>query len=124
MFKQNILKLASLIWFASFLYSIPVHANDVEQGIEEQVVFRDGSISEVWDSGLNAYDEGIDFSVCFDPSGCPNIDFGVTSDTERGAVVFISHADNVLMNSAFFESTNTLEMAQYNQGLLIFDVKT
>ncbi|MGB2242591.1 MAG: hypothetical protein ACPHX1_04205, partial [Porticoccaceae bacterium] len=123
MFKQNILKLASLIWFASFLNSMSVHGNDVEHGIEEQVVFRDGMISEEWDLGLNAWDQGIDWNICSDSSGCPNIDFGITSDTERGDVVFISHADNDQMNAAFFESSNLLELGKFTQGGLAFDIK-
>ena len=83
MVKQNILKLGSLIWVAVLLFSLNVQASDTEQTINEQVVFRDGSISEVWDLGLRAYDEGINWASCTESADCPNIDFGLTLDPNR-----------------------------------------
>jgi beta-glucanase (GH16 family) len=90
---------------------------------DEVVIFRNGSISDAWQPGLNGYDQDLNWGAC--PAGdCPNLEFGFVNDTEKGGdVVYVSHADTPAQAGFFIETgtPNDLRGAEVN-GKLQFDI--
>lgn len=88
-------------------------------------VFSGGSVGADWDLGLNAYDEGIDFALCENDNGagCPNIDWEIINDGERGAVLQISHNSAGLITGIFTKASSPLDLSAYAGGSLKFDAR-
>ena len=90
---------------------------------DEVVIFRNGSITDAWQPGLNGYDEDLSWGAC--PAGdCPNLEFGFVNDAEKGSdVVYVSHADTPAQAGFFIQTgtPNDLRGAEVN-GKLQFDI--
>ena len=87
------------------------------------VIFENGSTTAAWQPGLNGYDQGNGWGACPGATACPNLDFGIVNDAERGDVIFVTHADNDQMAGFFVETStpNDLRGAEVN-GKLEFDI--
>lgn len=90
---------------------------------DEVVIFQNGTTTAEWQPGLNGYDQDNGWGACPDPAACPNLDFGIVNDSERGDVVFVSHADTEALAGFFIETQtpNDLRGAAVN-GKLEFDI--
>ncbi|MEY2909645.1 MAG: hypothetical protein RLZZ602_2168, partial [Pseudomonadota bacterium] len=85
-------------------------------------VFNDGVVGELWEAGINAFDEGIGYNSCPEgPSACPNINWEVVDDEERGPVLEVSHGPGFA--GLFFETAEGRDMSAYSEGTLRFDIK-
>ncbi|MDG1694572.1 MAG: family 16 glycosylhydrolase, partial [Porticoccaceae bacterium] len=87
------------------------------------VIFKNGATTAAWQPGLNGYDQDNGWGACPDATACPNLDFGIVNDSERGDVVFVSHADTDAQAGFFIETStpNDLRGAEVN-GKLQFDI--
>lgn len=93
---------------------------------ESVSVLSQGASVEPWDGGLNAFDEAIGFSECSNDGGaaCPSISWQTVSDSERGDVLEIEHADAGTFAGFFVKSSTPIDMTDFRQGALLFDLKT
>jgi beta-glucanase (GH16 family) len=92
--------------------------------LKEIVVFRAGEFGSDFEGGMNAYDQGNpNWGTCSESSGCPNINFELVNDQDRGTVIEIEHADTNQSAGVFIESTQTVDLRGAKEtGKLIFDV--
>ncbi|BDX07193.1 glycosyl hydrolase [Planctobacterium marinum] len=93
---------------------------------DEISVFNVGSTSAIWDAGMNAFDEAIDFSECNNDGGaaCPSINWRVVPDDDRGDVLELEHAQNGRFSGFFIKSSTPVDLTEYRGGALLFDLKT
>lgn len=89
-------------------------------------VLNQGAADAIWDSGLNAFDEAIDYSECNNDGGaaCPSISWQTVSDSERGDVLEIQHSSSGAFAGFFVGSSTPIDMVDLRQGALQFDLKT
>ena len=76
-----------------------------------------------WDRGINAFDQALDFSDCSVSADCPSISWETVTDTERGDVLQITHANNGNLAGVFFASTTGVDVSGYVNGAIEFDIK-
>jgi len=90
---------------------------------DEVVIFENGSTTAAWQPGLNGYDQDNSWGACPSATACPNLDFGIVSDPERGEVIYVTHADNDQQAGFFIETStpNDLRGAEVN-GKVQFDI--
>ena len=57
-----------------------------EPDIPSAVVFADGEVGELWEEGIAAFDEAIEYAECVDDggAGCPSIDWELVGAGDRG----------------------------------------
>ena len=89
-------------------------------------VLSQGAASALWDGGLNAFDAAIDFANCSNDGGaaCPSIGWQVADDSEQGEVLEISHADGAQLAGFFVKANTPVNLTDYSDGALLFDIKT
>jgi beta-glucanase (GH16 family) len=91
--------------------------------LKEIIVFKGGEFGTDFDGGMNAYDQGNNWGTCSQSSGCPNINFELVQDQERGTVIEIEHADTPEAAGVFIESRQTVDLrGAAETGKLMFDV--
>ena len=89
------------------------------------IVFFNGAVDPVWDRGINAFDEALDFGECNNDggAGCPSISWELVSDTERGDVLQITHTDAGNLAGLFIAANTPLNVAGFAGGSVSFDIK-
>jgi beta-glucanase (GH16 family) len=89
------------------------------------VVFDAGAVGEVWDLGLNGYDQEINYAECSNDGGaaCPNIAWSVVDETDRGSVLEISHSSAGQIAAVFAKTSTPYDASTYAGGNIVFDVK-
>ncbi len=89
-------------------------------------VFKQGEPSAQFDGGLNAFDAAIDFAECSNDGGeaCPSISWRLVNDDTRGQVLEIEHSNTGEFAGFFIKSTSPLDIREYENGALQFDIKT
>lgn len=89
-------------------------------------VFSQGAASTTFDAGLNAFDSAIGFSECSNDGGgaCPSINWRIVNDDERSNVLEIEHANTGDFAGFFIKTNNPINLIDYENGALLFDIKT
>jgi hypothetical protein len=105
--------------------TVIVEASDTGPDESDLIVFDEGVVGPVWNRGINAFDGAIGFSDCSNDggAGCPSIDWQVVADTERGKVLEIAHADTGVFAGLFIAADGVVDVSDYSEGRVIFDVK-
>ena len=88
-------------------------------------IFDKGQVGPEWDTGIQGYDEGnLNWGSCSNPSGCPNIDWTVVADDERGNVLEITHAGTDNTAGLIIMSSNPVDLRNAEiDGVLKLDIK-
>ena len=89
-------------------------------------VLSDGIVDNGWDVGLAAFDSGQDYASCYNDNGagCPNVSWSLVSDSERGDVLQVSHADTGIYVGMYFASSAGRDFSAAANGNLVFDIKS
>ncbi len=91
---------------------------------ETITILKDGVLGTDWDSGIQAFDQDLNWSACTVPAGCPNIDWGFVEDNERGSVLEITHADTSAGAGIFISSSDSIDIRDAeDDGFIKFDLK-
>ncbi|HSG63328.1 MAG TPA: glycoside hydrolase family 3 C-terminal domain-containing protein, partial [Pseudomonadales bacterium] len=87
-------------------------------------VLRNGAIDARFEGGIKAFDEALGYGECFNDEGaaCPSIDWAWVSDTDRGQVLEIFHPSGALFAGLFVDTTTALDVSQFANGVLAFDI--
>lgn len=93
------------------------------QQVDSGVVFEYGAVAAQWDGGIKGFDEGIDYNECVESSGCPNMDWAIVDDGERGEVLEIEHTGSGFAGLYIQAFDPGLDMTDYADGSVNFDVK-
>ena len=86
-------------------------------------VLRDGRVDPKWTGGLRGFDEGIDYNVCIEASGCPNLEWEIVGDEERNDVLEIRHTGAAFAGFFIQAFDPGLDMNDFYDGHVNFDVK-
>ena len=88
------------------------------------VVLSSGSVSPIWDSGINGYDVAAT-EDCRNDGGaeCPSIDWSWQDDIDRGRVLEVSHASSGAFALLYIKSSTAVDLSAYANGALEFDIK-
>ncbi|MEL0007931.1 MAG: immunoglobulin-like domain-containing protein, partial [Luminiphilus sp.] len=94
-------------------------------GADDQLVMTQGIVDSVWDRGINAFDQAIDWGDCSNDGGeaCPSIAWEFVADTDRGDVLQVTHANNQNLAGLFFASSVAVDLNGYSNGHIEFDIK-
>jgi len=105
--------------------TVVVEADDTGPDESDLIVFDEGLVGPVWNRGINAFDAAIGFGDCSNDGGasCPSIDWQVVADSERGDVLEIAHADTGVFAGLFIAANGVVDVSDYSEGSVIFDVK-
>ena len=89
-------------------------------------VLSNGIVDNGWDVGLAAFDSGQDYASCYNDNGagCPNVSWSLVSDSERGDVLQVSHADTGIYVGMYFASSAGRDFSAAANGNLVFDIKS
>ena len=90
-----------------------------------QYVFKDGEPNALWNAGIAAFDEQIDYNSCGGKGeDCPSIswDYVFDFDGERGPVLEVTYAGPGLAG-LFFSADPSVDMSAFAGGTLNFDVR-
>jgi Leucine-rich repeat (LRR) protein len=91
---------------------------------ESIIVFENGIVGAEWDDGIRAYDESIDWNSCLVPEGCPNIDWIIVNDEQRGNVLEVTHLGSDSGAGIFISTSNSVDLRGAREnGVLRFDIK-
>ncbi len=92
---------------------------------DDLLVMTNGVVDAAWDRGINAFDQAIGFGDCSNDGGqgCPSIAWEFVSDPERGDVLQVTHADNQNLAGLFFASSTAVDISNYANGSIAFDIK-
>ena len=102
----------------------PLDPDVTEQPADEVLaVYVNATVGSEWDRGINAFDQALDFSDCSVSADCPSISWETVTDTERGDVLQITHANNGNLAGVFFASTTGVDVSGYVNGAIEFDIK-
>ena len=85
----------------------------------------DGAALARWDLGLNAFDAAIEYAECSNDGGaaCPSMSWTIEDDAQKGDVLRIAHATNNQLAGFFIKTTNPVNLSNYAQGALLFDIR-
>ena len=76
---------------------------------------------------IGAFDAGIDYASCENDggAGCPNINWKLVSDSERGVVLEVSHSVAGKLAGLYLKTgpAGPVDLSAYGRGTLEFDVK-
>ena len=88
-------------------------------------VFDNGVVAAQWDGGIKAWDQKFSGgSVCADGGeACPSLGWALVDDDERGSVLEVTYTDSGLAILYFEASRPGVDMSEYANGTLTFDVK-
>ena len=94
-----------------------------EPDIPSAVVFANGEVGELWEDGIAAFDEAIDYAECVNDGGaaCPSIEWELVDAGERGQVLQVSHGD--AFAGLFFKTSFGADMTDYAEGAVRFDIR-
>lgn len=99
-----------------------VEASEPGPSVPPVTVFDNGVVGDFWEAGINGFDEGIGFNSCpAGPDACPNLNWAVVEDEERGPVLEITHGPQFA--GLFFETLEGRDMTDYSDGVIRFDIK-
>ena len=93
------------------------------QQVESGVVFEYGQVAPQWTGGIKGFDEGIDYNECVESSGCPNMDWAIVDDEERGEVLEVQHTGSGFAGIYIQAFDPGLDMTEYAAGTVNFDIK-
>ena len=88
-------------------------------------VFKDGRIADVWDRGINAFDQALGFNDCSQDNGagCPSISWQLVTEANRGSVLEITHTKDQNLAGLFVASSLGVDLSTFSNGHLEFDIK-
>lgn len=88
-------------------------------------VLSGGVVDPLWTAGINAFDEALNWQNCSNDggAGCPSIDWRIVEDDERGKVLEVAHSSSGLRAGLFIGSLGTVDLSDYANGFLVFDIK-
>ena len=88
-------------------------------------VFKNGSFNDAFDLGVRGYDEAIQYGPCINDGGfkCPSISWSLVNDVDRAEVFEVFHEPNSVAAAVFVESSNPLDLTDYQRGRFVFDLK-
>ncbi|HCG95434.1 MAG TPA: beta-glucosidase [Halieaceae bacterium] len=88
-------------------------------------VFKNGSFNDAFDLGVRGYDEAIQYGLCINDGGfkCPSISWSLVNDVDRAEVFEVFHEPNSVAAAVFVESSNPLDLTDYQRGRFVFDLK-
>ena len=94
-------------------------------GDGDTVVYDEGAVGPVWNKGINAFDEAINFGECNNDGGaaCPSISWQTVTDDERGDVLEIAHSASGDFAGLFIAADGVVDMSDYSAGSLVFDIR-
>ena len=89
------------------------------------IVFDEGVVGTTWNLALNGYDQQTDYAECSDDGGasCPNINWDLVSDADRGTVLQISHSSASLVAAVYTKTSSPYDASAYAGGNIVLDVK-
>jgi endoglucanase Acf2 len=89
------------------------------------LVFTDGAVASIWDKGINAFDQDLDWGDCNQSGGatCQNIGWELVVDGDRGQVLQVTHNGAGNLAGLFFQSSGSVDITDYAAGALEFDIK-
>jgi len=92
---------------------------------KDLIVLDNGAVGTLWDKGINAFDSAIGWNECNNDggTGCPSIGWAYVNDSERGNVLEISHTAAGDPAGLFIGINGTVNLSDFSQGSLVFDVK-
>ena len=91
---------------------------------ETITILKDGVLGADWDSGIQAFDQDLNWGACTVPAGCPNIDWGFVDDDERGSVLEVTHADTSAGAGIFISSSDPIDIRDAeDDGFIKLDLK-
>jgi len=92
---------------------------------DDIIVLSQGVAGPEWDGGFNAFDTQAPSDCSNDGgAGCPSIGWSIVNDAERGEVLEIEHSSAGDFAIFFIISSNTIDLTEYRDGALIYDLKT
>ena len=106
--------------------TVTVIASDTPQAIS-QSVFDDGQANVAFDAGLNGQDSTNNWSTSCSQDGglaCPNLNWEIVQDTDRGDVLQIEHSSAGQQAIFFIKTNSPMDLSAYSTGNIIFDLKT
>ena len=88
-------------------------------------VFKNGSFNDAFDLGVRGYDQAIQYGLCINDGGvkCPSISWSLVNDVDRAEVFEVFHEPNSVAAAVFVESSNPLDLTDYQRGRFVFDLK-
>ncbi len=88
-------------------------------------IFQNGTVSALWDRGINAFDSAIGWAECNNDggAGCPSIAWQTVNDNERGDVLEVSHTASGDIAGLFISMSSVVNLANHTDGKLVFDIK-
>ncbi len=91
---------------------------------EKITILNEGALGVDWDSGIQAFDQDLNWGACTAPEGCPNIDWAFVDDSERGSVLEIIHADTDAGAGIFISSSDPIDIRDAeDDGFIKLDLK-
>ena len=128
------LDLALLPPFSFILTATDLAGNKIEQTVTLNYQYADkagikrifdkGQLGPEWDTGIQGYDQDLNWESCSNSSGCPNIDWAVVADVERGNVLEVTHADTYKTAGLYIMSSNPVDLRNAEiDGVLKLDIK-
>jgi endoglucanase Acf2 len=92
---------------------------------DDLLVFTDGAVASIWDKGINAFDQDLDWGDCNQSGGatCQNIGWELVVDGDRGQVLQVTHNGAGNLAGLFFQSSGSVDLSDYATGAIEFDIK-
>jgi endoglucanase Acf2 len=105
--------------------TVIVEAAPPGPGDTDQIVFFDGMVDSIWDRGISAFDQAIDFGDCNNDggAGCPSIGWELVTDGERGDVLQITHTADGNLAGLFISSSAPRDFSGFANGSVVFDIR-
>jgi endoglucanase Acf2 len=94
-------------------------------GPNDLLVLYEGAVDPIWDRGISAFDEAIDFAECSNDggAGCPSISWELVTDSERGDVLEIAHTAAGNLAGVFIASSAAIDLSDFSGGAIEFDIR-
>ena len=88
-------------------------------------MFFDGVVSSIWDNGIMAFDENINYQACVNNggAGCPSLDWGIVTDVERAPVLEVSYASDAALAGIAFQTSGVYDLSAFICGSVSFNIK-
>ena len=94
-------------------------------GDAANIVVSNGAAGSVWDLGIQAFDQYLNWGSCANDGGddCASLNWSVETDDSRGDVLQVSYAANAQHAGIYFQSSTAQDLSAYASGAFVFDIK-
>ena len=115
-------KSVTLVWQeANQNFVIKEESGGASGGV--QYVFKDGEPDALWNAGIAAFDEQINYNSCGGKGeSCPSVGWDNVTDDQRGPVLEVTYAGPGTAG-VFFSADPGTNMSAFDGGTLNFDIR-